>query len=98
MPRRPCVNSKRRRKINVKILARDGDLCHYCFIKMEPNGSERTEFTMTREHVVPLSLGGGSTMDNMVLCCNSCNSLRGNELNYCDCKFCISAHSKYYRW
>jgi 5-methylcytosine-specific restriction endonuclease McrA len=94
--KRPCINSTRRRKINKNLLARDGNLCHYCYLEMTPNGGERLDSTMTREHVVPLCYGGGSMQDNMVLCCNSCNNLRGNDLHYCGCQFCISAYDKYY--
>jgi 5-methylcytosine-specific restriction endonuclease McrA len=92
---RPCMNSKRRRKVTTILLRRDGNHCHYCNVAMVPTTEKRNNRTVTREHVVPLSYGGPSAQDNLVLCCNSCNNLRGNTLRYCECHFCTLAYSKY---
>lgn len=94
--KRPCINSRRRKKITSFLLERDGNVCHYCKEIMTPNGLERIGTTMTREHVVPLCYGGGSTQDNMVLACNDCNNRRGDVLFFCECIFCDNAYSLYY--
>lgn len=92
---RPCMNSKRRRKVTQILLKRDGNKCHYCQVVMVSTSNARNSLTMTREHVVPLCYGGPSTQDNLVLCCNSCNNKRGNNLHYCACSFCTRAYSKH---
>lgn len=69
--------------------------CHYCSIEMTPTGDKRIDTTMTREHVVPLCYGGGSTQDNMVLSCNLCNNTRGDDLYFCECSFCLNAYDLY---
>ena len=89
------MNSTRRKKITARLILRDGINCHYCKVEMTPTNCDRTDTTMTREHVVPLCYGGGSTQDNMVLCCNKCNNTRGDVLYYCECSFCTTAHSLY---
>jgi 5-methylcytosine-specific restriction endonuclease McrA len=33
--------------------------------------------SVTREHIVPKSLGGSDTMDNIAAACNHCNGKRG---------------------
>lgn len=47
--------------------SRDGGRCHYCNV----GGA------MTIDHVVPRSMGGGNSADNIVLACKSCNSSKG---------------------
>ena len=49
------------------IFERDEWQCHYC---------GRTD-TLTLDHVVPQSAGGGHDDDNLVVCCKSCNSAKG---------------------
>jgi 5-methylcytosine-specific restriction endonuclease McrA len=53
------------------IFARDRWTCQYC-------GSERGSLTI--DHVVPRSKGGGSSWDNIVTCCAPCNRRKGDRL------------------
>jgi 5-methylcytosine-specific restriction endonuclease McrA len=53
------------------IFARDRWTCQYC-------GSERG--TLTIDHVVPRSKGGGSGWENIVTCCAPCNRRKGDRL------------------
>lgn len=55
------------------IFKRDHYQCQYCSVK--PGTSE-----LTIDHVIPKSLGGKTTWENCVLCCISCNNLKGSKL------------------
>jgi 5-methylcytosine-specific restriction endonuclease McrA len=61
-----------RRKITRRaVFARDRWTCQYC-------GTVRT--TLTVDHVIPRSKGGGSSWDNVVTCCAPCNRRKGDRL------------------
>ena len=47
--------------------------CYYCHAPF------RLFDDATLDHVKPLSLGGKSTKDNMVLACKTCNGEKGNK-------------------
>jgi len=47
--------------------------CHYC--KAISPGTE-----MTIDHVIALSAGGDHDLNNLVVCCPSCNSFKGDKL------------------
>ena len=51
------------------ILRRDGHRCQYCGATSAP---------ITVDHVVPKSLGGRDTWDNLVAACVRCNNVKGN--------------------
>ena len=48
--------------------------CAYCGAK------EAKKHPLTQDHVVPIKKGGGTTMDNIVPACRSCNSKKGTNL------------------
>ena len=52
------------------IYKRDDNECQYC-------GSKTN---LTIDHVIPRSRGGEDTWENLVTCCASCNSKKGNLL------------------
>lgn len=52
------------------VYRRDGHKCQYC-------GSTRS---LTIDHVVPKSKGGGDTWENLVTCCSVCNVKKSNTL------------------
>jgi len=62
---------------NTFLFARDGYGCQYC-------GRHRRELRgrefLTRDHVVPLSRGGGNDWGNVVAACSPCNNRKGNRL------------------
>ena len=61
-----------RRKITRRaVFARDLWTCQYC-------GTKRG--TLTVDHVIPRSRGGGSSWDNIVACCPPCNRRKGDRL------------------
>lgn len=55
-----------------RILKRDNHSCVYC-------GSKRD---LTIDHLIPKSKGGKNTWDNLVTCCISCNSKKGDKMLY----------------
>ena len=60
-----------KRKITRRaVFARDGWMCQYC--------GARTSLTV--DHVIPRSKGGGSGWDNIVACCAPCNRRKGDRL------------------
>ena len=60
-----------KRKITRRaVFARDGWQCQYC-------GSRGT---LTVDHVIPRSKGGGSTWENIVASCAPCNRRKGDRL------------------
>lgn len=54
------------------VMARDNYQCQYCS-QLPP----RAELTL--DHVVPRSLGGGHTWENLVACCRRCNNRKGGR-------------------
>jgi 5-methylcytosine-specific restriction endonuclease McrA len=57
---------------NHELFRRDGNLCMYC-------GGEYPESALTRDHVIPLSQGGGDRWSNVVSACRSCNTRKGGR-------------------
>lgn len=52
------------------ILRRDGGVCQYC---------GRRSSVMTTDHVVPRSMAGGDSWENLVCACPECNARKGNR-------------------
>ncbi len=67
----------RRQVTNTFLFARDNYSCQYC-------GRHRSELRgrqfLTRDHILPLSRGGGNTWGNVVASCSPCNNRKGNRL------------------
>ncbi|MGD2122432.1 MAG: HNH endonuclease [Gemmatimonadota bacterium] len=67
----------RRQVTNTFLFARDNYSCQYC-------GRHRSELRgrqfLTRDHILPLSRGGGNTWENVVASCSPCNNRKGNRL------------------
>ncbi|MGH9009800.1 MAG: HNH endonuclease [Acidimicrobiia bacterium] len=74
--RLPLSHRIRRDAIVIVLADRDGDRCWYCgctFDDREDGGSR----TLTIDHVEPVAGGGGSSLDNLRLCCRTCNGRKG---------------------
>ena len=72
----PLSHRIRRDAVVIALAERDGDRCWYCgcrFDDREDGGSR----TLTIDHVEPLAGGGGSSLDNLRLCCRTCNRRKG---------------------
>ncbi len=67
----------RRQVTNTFLFARDSYSCQYC-------GRHRSELRgrqfLTRDHILPLSRGGGNGWENVVASCSACNNRKGNRL------------------
>lgn len=63
-------DAHKRRITRRAVFARDGWTCQYC--------GSRTSLTV--DHVIPRSKGGGSSWDNIVASCAPCNRRKGDRL------------------
>lgn len=61
-----------RRDLIAQVRQRDGSLCHLC-------GLYVGEDEESADHIVPVSQGGRSTVDNLALAHRHCNYARGNR-------------------
>jgi hypothetical protein len=82
---RETIRKKRADQISgvskVKVFNRDSWLCGYC-------SEQVTSKTATIDHVIPTSLGGTNTYDNVVTCCSPCNTKKAdNTLEHMKKKF-----------
>ena len=67
----------RRQVTNTFLFARDNYRCQYCHRAL---GELRLRECLTRDHLVPLSRGGGNAWTNVVTACSTCNTRKGNRL------------------
>jgi 5-methylcytosine-specific restriction endonuclease McrA len=67
----------RRQVTNTFLFARDGYRCQYCHRSQH---ELRSRECLTRDHLVPLSRGGGNQWTNVVTACSTCNTRKGNSL------------------
>ena len=57
---------------NTTLFRRDASLCMYC-------GQRFSRYRLSRDHVVPLSLGGKDTWNNVVSACYQCNNRKAGR-------------------
>jgi 5-methylcytosine-specific restriction endonuclease McrA len=67
----------RRQVTNTFLFARDDYRCQYCH---RTQGDLRQRECLTRDHLIPISRGGGNEWTNVVTACSSCNTRKGNRL------------------
>ena len=67
----------RRQVTNTFLFARDDYRCQYCH---RTQAQLRPRECLTRDHLLPLSRGGGNGWTNCVTACSSCNTKKGNRL------------------
>ena len=67
----------RRQVTNTFLFARDDYTCQYCG---KHRGALRGREFLTRDHILPVSRGGGNTWDNVVTSCSRCNNRKGGRL------------------
>lgn len=64
--------------VSRQVIARDGMSCRYCGRRVHQRrsgGPGRLHF----DHVVPYSLGGAATVDNLAVSCRRCNLAKGAD-------------------
>ena len=62
-----------RQEKRLAIYLRDGMACAYCQATVEDGAK------LTLDHVKPYSCGGSNSERNLMTCCMTCNSSRGNR-------------------
>ncbi|HEX9166577.1 MAG TPA: HNH endonuclease [Gemmatimonadales bacterium] len=67
----------RRQVTNTFLFARDDYRCQFCH---RTQAELRHRECLTRDHLVPISRGGGNEWTNVVTACSSCNTRKGNRL------------------
>ena len=67
LPRRPVKFNRR------NIYARDRNICQYC-------GKRFPYSELSLDHIIPRSMGGKSTWDNIVCACTRCNVKKGGRI------------------
>lgn len=67
----------RRQVTNTFLFARDDYRCQYCHRHQR---ELRHRECLTRDHLIPISRGGGNDWTNVVTACSSCNTRKGNHL------------------
>ena len=67
----------RRQVTNTFLFARDDYTCQYC---LRTQADLRHRECLTRDHLIPISRGGGNDWGNVVTACSSCNTKKGNRL------------------
>lgn len=67
----------RRQVTNTFLFARDGYRCQYC---SRHRAHLRDREFLTRDHVIPISMGGGNGWDNCVTACSTCNNRKASHL------------------
>jgi 5-methylcytosine-specific restriction endonuclease McrA len=65
------------------VIERDGRACQKCSRSVVVNSRRRRRSRdhhnkLTLDHIVPLSRGGLSTVDNLRVCCRECNMRRSS--------------------
>jgi len=63
------MNGERTKAKKNGIILRDGDKCKYC---------EVVGLELTLDHIIPASKNGGNGLDNLVLSCKPCNTLKAD--------------------
>ena len=58
---------------NARLFRRDGRMCLYC-------GEVLPTSLLTRDHIVPVSLGGTDAWENVATACRPCNHRKANRL------------------
>lgn len=62
-----------------KILCDNGESnCHYCNTNLVFGGKQRGPDFATVDHMTAYAKGGKNSLNNFVLCCMRCNSLKGH--------------------
>lgn len=65
------------------VIERDGQICRICSRKVVVSSKRRRrtksiDNQLTLDHIIPISKGGGPTVDNLRVTCRSCNMKRAS--------------------
>ena len=80
----PIVGARRRdlstRIGSGRLKAFLGKHCPYCGVVMNRDRGWNGRQAPSRDHRIPVSRGGAHTIDNLLVCCRSCNEEKGSLL------------------
>ena len=83
-------------KIRHQVMQRARELCEYCYSQQRYCPSP-----FACDHIVPVSLGGATSLTNLALACNGCNGKKGNKVSAPDPLTAIVVplyHPRHDRW
>jgi 5-methylcytosine-specific restriction endonuclease McrA len=74
------MSSRSRRFVVHHLVARDGNLCGYCGVDLDPEPADGVQSPTTRtvDHVIPRAAGGTGHWRNLRLACAACNGRKGS--------------------
>lgn len=64
------------------IYDRDAGMCQLCAAPVDFDAHYLSRSSPTLDHILPRSLGGDDSPDNLRLACRQCNAARGNRLDW----------------
>jgi 5-methylcytosine-specific restriction endonuclease McrA len=73
-------NWKERKWLQRQLLTREGGLCIYCNEQVNLIHDDPKQATL--DHVLPVSKGGLTKLDNLVLACAECNAEKGDGVDF----------------
>ena len=68
-------------RLRLRVLARDGYVCHYCGIKTNARADQNDDTYPNLDHVIPLAHGGPTIWLNLRCSCRACNLRKSGELD-----------------
>lgn len=63
----------------IRLQQQAGNRCGYCQTSARITGQP-----LTVDHIIPMARGGGSTEENVWLCCRRCNEYKGTQMDAID--------------
>jgi 5-methylcytosine-specific restriction endonuclease McrA len=70
---------ERAQRLRAKLLAKQRWRCVYCDRKVSESAAPNVPHRATLEHILPVSMGGMTTVNNCAVACFECNQQRGNQ-------------------
>lgn len=65
-----------------RVYIRDEGKCRYCKKRIEWEAvTDSGQRDVTLDHIVPKSLGGANSEDNLTIACYRCNNVKGSRTN-----------------
>ena len=74
--RMPGTHRIGRDAVVIALAGRDGDRCWYCGCSFDERDGPGSR-ALTLDHIQPVAGGGDSSLDNLRLCCRTCNRRKG---------------------